>query len=120
MKEEAFIPAPPVKIQPLTQRKAWNALAAHFNHARNLHLGELSAQDPKRGERMTLEAAGLYLDYPKNRVTDETLKLLFQLATESGLRERIPEVESIEEPRLSHDNSTNNLIRRYRKMRKTV
>jgi len=76
-------------IQPLTQRKAWTALAAHFKTARSLCLRDLFARDPKRGERMTLEAAGLYLDYSKNRVTDETLKLLFQLATESGLRERI-------------------------------
>ena len=83
------MPSLPIKVQPLTKRKAWNALAAHFNQARYLHLRDLFAQDPKRGERMTLEAAGLYLDYSKNRITDETLKLLFQLATESGLRERI-------------------------------
>src|SRR5271165_6762702 len=83
------MPSLPVKVQPLTKRKAWSALAAHFNHVRNLHLRDLFAQDPKRGERMTLEAVGLYLDYSKNRITDETLKLLFQLATESGLAERI-------------------------------
>jgi len=80
---------PSSKLQPLTQRKAWNALAAHFNQARHLHLRELFALDPKRAERMTLEAAGLFLDYSKNRITEETLKLLFQLATESGLRARI-------------------------------
>jgi glucose-6-phosphate isomerase len=83
------MPTPPLKVQPLTKRNAWNALAAHFNQARCLHLRDLFAQDPKRGERMTIEAAGLYLDYSKNRITDETLKLLFQLATESGLRDRI-------------------------------
>ena len=83
------MPTLPIKVQPLTKRKAWSALAAHFNQARSLHLRDLFAQDPKRGERMTLEAVGLYLDYSKNRITDETLKLLFQLATESGLRERI-------------------------------
>ena len=83
------MPSLPVKVQPLTKRKAWNALAAHFNQARCLHLRDLFAQDSKRGERMTLEAAGLYLDYSKNRITDETLKLLFELATESGLRARI-------------------------------
>src|ERR1035438_4633787 len=83
------MPTLPIKIQPLTTRKAWNALAAHFNQVRDLHLRDLFAQDPKRGERMTWEAVGLYLDYSKNRLTDETLKLLFQLATESGLRERI-------------------------------
>ncbi len=56
---------------------------------RELHLRKLFADDPKRGERMTAEAVGLYLDYSKNRITDETLKLLLQLADESGLRERI-------------------------------
>src|SRR5215831_16431554 len=76
-------------VQPLTRRKAWKALAAHFEKAKQLHLRDLFAQDPERGERLTIEAAGLYLDYSKNRVTDETLKLLFQLATESGLKERI-------------------------------
>src|SRR5262245_46369262 len=83
------MPSLSVKVQPLTERKAWSALAAHFSTARNLHLRDLFAQDPKRGERMTLEAAGLYLDYSKNRITDETLKLLFHLASESRLRERI-------------------------------
>ena len=83
------MPSLPIKVQLLTKRKAWNALAAHFNQARCLHLRDLFAQDPERGERMTVEAVGLYLDYSKNRITDETLKLLFQLATESGLRERI-------------------------------
>jgi glucose-6-phosphate isomerase len=76
-------------IEPLTKRKAWKALAAHFMKVRDLHLRELFAADPKRGEEMTLEASGLYLDYSKNRVTKETLKLLFELATESGLKERI-------------------------------
>src|SRR5690349_154986 len=77
------------KTKPLTETKAWNALVAHHQKIRDLHLRTLFADDPKRGERMTLEAAGLYLDYSKNRVTDETLKLLVQLAEESGLRERI-------------------------------
>jgi glucose-6-phosphate isomerase len=76
-------------IEPLTKRKAWKALAAHFKKAKDLHLRDLFAADPKRGEKMTLQAAGLYLDYSKNRVTEETLKLLFQLATESGLKQRI-------------------------------
>jgi len=73
----------------LTERRAWNALAAHHQGVRELHLRQLFADDPKRGERMTAEAVGIYLDYSKNRVTDETLKLLLQLADESGLRERI-------------------------------
>ena len=77
------------KIEPLTQRKSWKALAAHYQTVRGRHLRELFAADPKRGERLTAEAAGLFLDYSKNRVTDETLKLLVELAAESGLRERI-------------------------------
>src|SRR4030095_14384602 len=76
-------------IKPLSERQAWNALAAHHQNVRELHLRKLFADDPKRGERMTAEALGLYVDYSKNRVTDETLKLLLQLADESGLRERI-------------------------------
>ena len=148
-----------------------------IKNIREFHLRKLFADDPKRGERMTAEALGLYLDYSKNRITDETLKLLLQLAEESGLRERIdaiatvrrirsspkgsrrkrsaklvalyehsvftqgviwnidsfdqwgvelgkvlaqriiPELESKEEPTLNHDSSTNNLIRRYRKLK---
>ena len=76
-------------IEPLTKRRAWKALAAHYKKARELHLRELFADDPRRGERMSVEAVGLFLDYSKNRVTDETLKLLLQLAEESGLRGRI-------------------------------
>ena len=75
--------------QLLTERKAWKALANHFNKARTLHLRELFADDAKRGERLTAEAVGLYLDYSKNRITDETLKLLVQLADESDLHARI-------------------------------
>ena len=77
------------QIAPLTERKAWKALRSHYENVRGLHLRKLFADDPKRGERMTTEAVGLYLDYSKNRVTDETLKLLLQLAEESGLRTRI-------------------------------
>ena len=77
------------QIAPLTERKAWKALEAHHQNIRELHLRKLFADDPNRGERMTAEAVGLYLDYSKNRITDETLKLLLQLAEESGLRERI-------------------------------
>ena len=76
-------------IQPPTQRPAWKALAAHHQKVQKLHLRHLFAADPKRGERMTAEAAGLFLDYSKNRVTDETLKLLLRLAEESGLSDRI-------------------------------
>ena len=76
-------------MAPLTERPAWKALEAHYQQVRELHLRKLFADDPGRGERMTAEAVGLYLDYSKNRVTDETLKLLVQLAEESGLRARI-------------------------------
>jgi glucose-6-phosphate isomerase len=81
-------------VQPLTRRPApkrngWSALASHYKKISESHLRQLFADDPKRGERMAVEAVGLYLDYSKNRVTDETLKLLVQLAEESGLRGRI-------------------------------
>ena len=76
-------------IAPLTQRPAWKALEAHFKTVRELHLRDMFTDDPKRGERMTAEALGLYLDYSKNRITDETIKLLMQLAAECGLRQRI-------------------------------
>jgi glucose-6-phosphate isomerase len=76
-------------IKPLTKRKAWKALKAHYRAVRVRHLRDLFAQDSERGERMAVEAAGIYLDYSKNRVTDETVKLLVQLAEESGLREKI-------------------------------
>jgi glucose-6-phosphate isomerase len=74
---------------PLIERPAWAALQAHYKRVAPLHLRKLFADDPKRGERLSLEAAGFYLDYSKNRITDETLSLLLQLADESGLRERI-------------------------------
>jgi glucose-6-phosphate isomerase len=74
---------------PLPQRPAWKALLAHCEQVRGLHLRRLFADDPKRGERLTAEAAGIYLDYSKNRVTDDTLRLLVRLADECGLRERI-------------------------------
>ena len=73
----------------LTARPAWKALVAHHEQVRGLHLRTLFAGDPGRGERLTAEGAGLFLDYSKNRVTDETLRLLLQLAGECGLRERI-------------------------------
>ena len=76
-------------VAPLKRRPAWKSLAAHYKTVRGLHLRNLFADDPARGERMTAEAIGLSLDYSKNRVTDATLKLLIQLAEESGLRARI-------------------------------
>jgi glucose-6-phosphate isomerase len=77
------------KMIQLPQRKAWKSLKVHYEKIRKLHLRELFAADPNRGERMTLEALGLYLDYSKNRVTAETLELLSELAVESGLKARI-------------------------------
>jgi glucose-6-phosphate isomerase len=76
-------------ITPLTKRKAWKALGAHYKRISKLHLRKLFADDPKRGERLTLEAAGIFLDYSKHRINDQTIKLLLQLAAESRLRERI-------------------------------
>src|SRR6266849_553334 len=76
-------------IAPLTARPAWRSLQAHHEKTRDLHLRSLFDLDPKRGERLTAGAVGLYLDYSKNRITDETLDLLMQLAEESGLRARI-------------------------------
>jgi glucose-6-phosphate isomerase len=73
----------------LRQRPAWKALEAHFGKVQGLHLRQLFADDPRRGERLATEALGIYFDYSKNRVTDETLRLLCQLAEESGLRERM-------------------------------
>src|SRR5258705_3649870 len=78
-----------MQIAPLVERRAWKAFDAHYKNVRELHLRKLFADDPKRGERMMAEAVELYLDYSKNRITDETLKLLLQLADEAGLRERI-------------------------------
>ncbi len=73
----------------LTARPAWKALGSHFNDICDLHLRTLFADDPKRGQRLAVEAAGLYLDYSKNRVTYETMRLLVQLAEQSGLQDRI-------------------------------
>ena len=83
-------PRPKIKrMTPLPRRQSWKALQAHYKNVRELHLRTLFADDPQRGSRMTAEAAGLFLDYSKNRVTDETIRLLVQVAEESDLRERI-------------------------------
>jgi len=79
----------PINPTPLTQRSSWKALEEHYQKVRDLHLRTLFADDPGRGERFALEAAGIYLDYSKNRITGETLRLLLALAEDSGLRERI-------------------------------
>ena len=73
----------------LTQKHAWQALTTHYQTIRDVHLRTLFAEDAERGERLSLSALGIYLDYSKNRITDETLNLLVALAGECGLRERI-------------------------------
>src|SRR2546421_1662700 len=73
----------------LSQRPAWRALQAHYETIRDVHLRTLFAEDPRRGERLAAEAVGLYLDYSKHRITDETIRLLVQLAEDCGLRARI-------------------------------
>jgi len=76
-------------IIPPTQRPAWKSLQDHYHKIKDLHLRSLFADDPHRAERLSIEELGIYLDYSKNRITDETLKLLLNLAETSGLRERI-------------------------------
>jgi len=77
------------ELMPLTARPAWRALEAHHQKIRGTHLRALFADDATRGERLTAEGAGIFLDYSKNRVTDETIELLCRLAEASGLRDRI-------------------------------
>src|SRR5215467_1407912 len=84
----AASPQPQVRKQ-ASKLSAWKALTAHYKAVSKLHLRQLFADDPKRGQRMAVEALGLYLDYSKNRITDETLTLLLQLAADSGLRAKI-------------------------------
>ncbi len=82
--------APQMSVnEPLTQLPAWKALEAHYESMRNRHLRELFRTDPERGRRLTLEAEGICFDYSKHRVTDETLRLLLELAEQSGLRARL-------------------------------
>jgi glucose-6-phosphate isomerase len=76
-------------VSPLRERPAWKALQEHHAKIQNLHLRRLFAEDPQRGEHFAFEAVGLYFDYSKNRVTDETIRLLLELAAQSSLRERI-------------------------------
>ena len=64
------------------KRNAWKSLESHYNKIKSVHLRKLFGDDPKRGQRLTLQATGLFLDYSKNRITDETIKLLLQLAEE--------------------------------------
>ena len=78
-----------ISNQSAVKHPSWKVLETHHQYISKLHLRELFSEDPKRGERMSVEAVGLYLDYSKNRITEETLFLLLQLAKEAGLRERI-------------------------------
>ena len=80
--------SPAAQTTPLRERAAWPALQKHFEEIRGLHLREIFARDPGRGERLQAQAAGLHLDYSKNRITDRTIALLIDLAQECGLRER--------------------------------
>jgi glucose-6-phosphate isomerase len=81
--------SPAITATPLTELAAWKALTAHYEQIHSIPLRELFAQDPERGTRLTAEAEGIYLDYSKHRITDETIKLLLDLAEESGLRGHI-------------------------------
>ncbi|OWY60142.1 glucose-6-phosphate isomerase, partial [cyanobacterium TDX16] len=78
---------PPVR-PPVTESEAWKALAAHFETVEHRHLRELFADDPGRGERLTVEAGDLYLDFSKQRITEETVPLLIAVAEEAGVFER--------------------------------
>jgi len=89
----------------LTDTPAWKALQSHYDQIRSLHLRELFANDPSRSERMTVEAAGLHLDFSKNRITDETLKLLLNLANQQELRSRIQAMFRGERINLTEDRS---------------
>src|SRR4051812_3810759 len=82
-------PETPMAIPPLRDRAAWKNLQGHYPTIKDVHLRKLFADDPSRGRRLTVEAAGLFLDYSKHRVNNETLKLLGELAKQSGLREAI-------------------------------
>src|SRR6266481_4349632 len=75
-------------VPPLRERKAWQALDRHYTEVKDRHLRELFQEDPRRGERLTAGAAGVFLDYSKNRVTDETMRLLVELAEESQVPQR--------------------------------
>ena len=85
----AVRPAPSPAAAKTTDLPAWKALQSHYKKIEPLHLRDLFAQDPQRGHKFSAEALGIYLDYSKNRITDETIRLLIELAEQSGLRERI-------------------------------
>ncbi|HEY3716759.1 MAG TPA: glucose-6-phosphate isomerase, partial [Jatrophihabitantaceae bacterium] len=88
---------------PLPDRAAWKELREHHAQVRDVHLRDLFADDPRRGEKLTLDACGIYLDYSKNRVTNETVRLLLRLADESGLRARIDAMFAGEKINITED-----------------
>jgi len=94
-----------VTIKPLTQRTAWKALTTHYKQTQKLHLRKLFADDEKRGERFSTEAAGLFFDYSKNRIVEKTIELLLQLANESELRAKIDAMFSGEKINLTENRS---------------
>src|SRR5947209_1169417 len=91
------------RTAPLRERRAWSALQKHYAEIRDVHLRELFADDAARGERLVAEGAGLFLDYSKNRVTDETMTLLVALAEESGLKDRTEAMFTGEHINVSED-----------------
>src|SRR5439155_6043029 len=95
----------PTSVSPaqLTRLPAWRALAEHFEQVKDVHLRELFAADPRRGDHLAAEAVGLYLDYSKHRITDETLRLLVRLAAARGLRARIDAMYSGEKINTTED-----------------
>jgi len=110
----AASPQPQLKKK-ATKQSAWKALTAHYKTVSKLHLRQLFADDPKRGQRMAVDALGLYLDYSKNRVTNETLKLLFQLAAEGNLRPRIDAMFSGEKINVTEKRAVLHVALRARK-----
>jgi glucose-6-phosphate isomerase len=102
-------------LKPLAQREAWKSLATHQKEIRKLHLRELFAKDMKRGERLTAEAAALFLDYSKNRITDQTLKLLIKLAKESSLRANIDAMFNGEKINVTEDRAVLHVALRAQK-----
>jgi glucose-6-phosphate isomerase len=108
------------KLTPLGERSAWKALGAHYQQIHETTLRKLFADDPARGERLTLDVAGIFLDYSKNRVTDETLTLLVQLAEESGLRARIDAMFSGEKINITENRAVLHVALRAPKGEKIV
>jgi glucose-6-phosphate isomerase len=106
---------PSVDIAPLRERPAWAALGKHHQEIEGVHLRELFASDPGRGERLTAQGAGLYLDYSKNRVTDDTLALLLALAEQSGLPERTEAMFAGEPINVSENRSVLHVVLRMPK-----